>query len=44
MKWYDYLMWRGSDDVLFPVILFLLVAYFAVAIVGAIFYLWRILK
>ena len=43
-NWIEQILWAGNDDILFPVILFLLVAYFAIAIVGTLFYLWRILK
>ena len=44
MKLFEWIVERGNEDILFPVIIFLLVAYFAMAIVGTIAYLWRILK
>ena len=44
MSWFEYIVWRGGEDILFPVIIFLLVAYGAMFVVGLISYLWRVLK
>ena len=44
MKWYDYIMWRGNDDSLFPIIIVLLTLYILVWVVAAVTTIWRNLK